>query len=106
PRNSHLAPRDASFCKKSAINSSFTTLLVVVVLFFTGGEALHLFSLAMIIGIAAGTYSSVYIASSFALALGITQDDLMRKDKGKDKSAVEEELIADFLQKEASRGAK
>ncbi len=30
----------------------------------------------------------------------------MRKDKGKDKSAVEEELIADFLQKEASRGAK
>ena len=88
------------------VMTSFTTLLVVVVLFFTGGEALHLFSLAMIIGIAAGTYSSVYIASSFALALGITQEDLMRKDKGKDKSAVEEELIADFLQKEASRGAK
>jgi len=88
------------------VMTSFTTLLVVVVLFFTGGEALHLFALVLIIGIAFGTYSSVYVASSLTLALGITQDDLMRKDKGKDKSAVEEELIADFLQKEASRGAK
>jgi preprotein translocase subunit SecF len=86
------------------VMTSFTTLLVVVVLFFTGGEALHLFSLAMIIGVAAGTYSSVYIASSFALALGITQEDLMRKDKGKNKAAMEEELKAEFLKQEAARG--
>jgi preprotein translocase subunit SecF len=84
--------------------TSFVTLLVVVVLFFTGGEALHLFSLAMIIGIVAGTYSSIYVASSLALGLGITQEDLVRKDKGKDKQSVEEELKADFLRKEQARG--
>jgi preprotein translocase subunit SecF len=84
--------------------TSFVTLLVVIVLFFTGGEALHLFSLAMIIGIAAGTYSSIYVASSLALGLGITQEDLVRKDKGKDKQAVEEDLKADFLKKEQARG--
>lgn len=88
------------------VMTSFTTLLVVVVLFFTGGEALHLFSLVMIIGIVFGTYSSVYVASSFALALGITQDDLIRKDKGKDRSAIDEELKKDFLAKEAARAAK
>ncbi len=84
--------------------TSFVTLLVVIVLFFTGGEALHLFALAMIIGIAAGTYSSIYVASSLALGLGITQEDLVRKDKGKDKQAVEEDLKADFLKKEQARG--
>jgi preprotein translocase subunit SecF len=84
--------------------TSFVTLLVVIVLFFTGGEALHLFSLAMIVGIVAGTYSSIYIASSLALGLGITQEDLVRKDKGKDKKAVEEDLKADFLKKEQARG--
>lgn len=58
----------------------------------------------MIIGIAAGTYSSIYVASSLALGLGITQEDLVRKDKGKDKQAVEEDLKADFLKKEQARG--
>lgn len=84
--------------------TSFVTLLVVIVLFFTGGEALHLFSLAMIIGIVAGTYSSIYVASSLALGLGITQEDLIRKDKGKDKQAVEEDLKAEFLNQEKARG--
>lgn len=88
------------------IMTSFTTLLVVVVLFFTGGEALHLFSLVMIIGIIFGTYSSIYVASSFALALGITQDDLIRKDKGKDRTLIDEELKNEFLKQEAARGAK
>lgn len=85
------------------IMTSFTTLLVVVVLFFTGGEALHMFSLVMILGVIFGTYSSVYVASSFALALGITQDDLIRKDKGKDRSVIDDELKNDFLAKEAAR---
>lgn len=85
--------------------TSFVTLLVVIVLFFTGGEALHLFSLAMIIGIVAGTYSSIYVASSLALALGITQDDLVRKDKGMSRDMVEEDLKAEFLAREKSRGS-
>jgi preprotein translocase subunit SecF len=85
--------------------TSVVTLLVVIVLFFTGGEALHLFSLAMIIGIVAGTYSSIYVASSLALALGITQEDMVRKDKGKSRDAVEEDLKAEFLKKELAKNA-
>jgi len=46
-----------------SINTSLTTLLALVVLFIFGGEATHMFSLALIIGIAAGTYSSIFIGS-------------------------------------------
>ena len=45
------------------INTSLTTLSVVVVLFFFGGEVLHNFSLALILGVLVGTYSSVFVAS-------------------------------------------
>ncbi len=45
------------------INTSLTTLSVVVVLFFFGGEVLHNFSLALILGVIVGTYSSVFVAS-------------------------------------------
>ncbi len=50
--------------------TSFSTLLAVGSIFLFGGEALHGFSLAMLIGIVVGTYSSVYIASPVMLALG------------------------------------
>jgi preprotein translocase subunit SecF len=43
--------------------TSLTTLIVVVVLFLFGGEVLHSFALALIIGIVVGTYSSIFIAS-------------------------------------------
>ncbi len=43
--------------------TSLTTLIVVLVLFFAGGEVLHSFSLALLVGILVGTYSSIYIAS-------------------------------------------
>lgn len=46
-----------------SINTSLTTLLALVVLYFVGGESTQHFSLALIIGIAAGTYSSVFIGS-------------------------------------------
>ncbi len=45
------------------IITSSTTLTVVLVLFFAGGEVLHSFALALLIGILVGTYSSIYIAS-------------------------------------------
>ena len=45
------------------IVTSLTTLLVVLVLFFKGGEVLHSFALALLAGIIVGTYSSIYIAS-------------------------------------------
>ena len=46
-----------------SISTSFTTLLVLFAIFFFGGETLKYFSLALIIGIAAGTYSSIFLAS-------------------------------------------
>ncbi|HKI80904.1 MAG TPA: protein translocase subunit SecF [Pseudodesulfovibrio sp.] len=59
------------------IMTSFTTLLVCIALFVFGGEIIHNFSLALIIGIVVGTYSSIYIASSLALLLGVSKTDLM-----------------------------
>jgi preprotein translocase subunit SecF len=56
--------------------TSVLTLLVVVVLFFMGGELIHGFATALLIGIVVGTYSSIYIASATALALGISRTDL------------------------------
>ena len=50
--------------------TSFTTFVAVGSIFLIGGQALHGFSLAMLIGIVMGTYSSVYIASPVMLALG------------------------------------
>jgi preprotein translocase subunit SecF len=49
--------------------TSFTTLLVVLALFFLGGEVIHDFAFALIAGILVGTYSSIYVASPVMMAL-------------------------------------
>jgi len=49
--------------------TSLTTLLVVLALFFLGGEVIHDFAFALIIGILVGTYSSIYVASPVMLSL-------------------------------------
>ncbi|ULQ46876.1 protein translocase subunit SecF [Flagellatimonas centrodinii] len=54
-----------------------TTLFVLTALFFLGGSAVHGFSIALIVGILVGTYSSVFIASSMVLVLGVTREDLL-----------------------------
>ncbi len=59
------------------IMTSLTTLLVCIALYMFGGEIIHNFSLALIVGIVVGTYSSIYIASSLALLLGVSKADLM-----------------------------
>lgn len=59
------------------IVTGLTTLLVLVALFIFGGEIIHGFSTALIIGILIGTYSSIYIASPVTLALGVSRKDLM-----------------------------
>ena len=61
--------------------TSFTTLLVLLSLFFLGGEAIHAFALALIIGVLVGTYSSIYVATTSALALGISRSDLLLPEK-------------------------
>jgi preprotein translocase subunit SecF len=57
--------------------TSVTTLMVVLAMFFLGGELIHSFSLALIIGILIGTYSSIYVASTSTLALKVTSASLM-----------------------------
>lgn len=52
-----------------SINTSLTTLLALVVLYFVGGEATKLFSLTLIIGVIAGTYSSIFIGSPLLVTL-------------------------------------
>ena len=61
--------------------TSFTTLLVLLSLFFLGGEVIHAFALALIIGVLVGTYSSIYVATTSALALGISRSDMLLPEK-------------------------
>ncbi len=61
--------------------TSLTTLLAVIVLYWFGGPVIHNFALALMIGVIVGTYSSVYVAGSTALQLGINREDLLPKAK-------------------------
>jgi len=63
------------------IVTSLTTLLVLIALFIFGGEVIHGFSLAMIIGVVVGTYSSIYVASSSLLMMGVTREALLPPEK-------------------------
>ena len=63
------------------IVTSLTTLLVLIALFFLGGEIIHGFSLAMIIGVVVGTYSSIYVASSSLIMMGVTREALLPPEK-------------------------
>ena len=53
-----------------SVNTSFTVLLVLIAIYFLGGETTRHFSLALIIGIAAGTYSSIFLASPLLVVWG------------------------------------
>jgi preprotein translocase subunit SecF len=61
--------------------TSLTTLLVLTALFMVGGELIHGFAIALIVGVVVGTYSSMYVASATTLSLGISQTDLMPVEK-------------------------
>ena len=64
------------------INTSLTTFLVLLALFFLGGELIHNFSIALMVGVAIGTYSSMYVAASLMLALKIDRNDLVEVEEG------------------------
>ena len=61
--------------------TSLTTLLVLLSLFVFGGKIINGFALALIIGVVVGTYSSIFVASTAVLALGITKEDMMPVEK-------------------------
>lgn len=71
------------------IVTSVTTILVLLALFFKGGALIHGFATALLMGVFIGTYSSVYIASAVALALGISKEDLMPTEVEKEGEDLE-----------------
>lgn len=57
--------------------TSATTLLVLIALYLFGGELIKGFSVALLIGVTVGTYSSIYVASNVLLAMGISKEDFI-----------------------------
>lgn len=69
--------------------TSFTTVLVLLALFVFGGELIHNFSLALLIGIGVGTYSSIYVAANIMLTMKISKEDLIVIEKeGEDQETL------------------
>lgn len=62
---------------RRTVHTSMTLLLVVVAMLIMGGEGLRWFSVAMFIGVFAGTYSSIYIATAYALWRGLNRQDFI-----------------------------
>jgi len=61
--------------------TSITTLLVLLALYFFGGELIHNFAVALIVGVLIGTYSSIYVAANILLSLDMTREDLLPPEK-------------------------
>lgn len=61
--------------------TSTTTLMVLIALFYFGGEIIHGFAFTLITGVVVGTYSSIYVASTALLTLGVSKYDLMEVEK-------------------------
>ena len=75
------------------IITSLTTLLVLIALFIFGGELIHGFATALLAGVIVGTYSSIYVASSVLVAMGISKEDLAPvKREGDEQEEVYEEV--------------
>lgn len=61
--------------------TSGTTMLVLLALAIVGGEMIHSFALALLVGVGVGTYSSVYVVANLLLTMNIRQEDLMPPEK-------------------------
>lgn len=79
------------------INTSGTTLVVLLALYFLGGEAINNFALALIIGVVVGTYSSVYVSANLLMAMGVSREDLMLPAKEGAADAQEDEEPPEWL---------
>ncbi|WP_461516645.1 protein translocase subunit SecF [Porticoccus sp.] len=65
--------------------TSLTTIFVLIALFVFGGELIHNFSIALIVGIVIGTYSSIYVAANTLLLMGLRREDLLPPEKEGDE---------------------
>ncbi len=74
------------------IITSLTTILVLVALFVFGGELIHGFATALLTGVFVGTYSSIYVASSVLVAMGVSKEDLapVKQEGGQEEEVYEE----------------
>ena len=63
------------------IVTSGTTLIVVLALLILGGELIYGFATALLVGVLIGTYSSIFVAGSTVLAMGVTKEDLIPPEK-------------------------
>ncbi|MFB2762526.1 protein translocase subunit SecF [Marinobacter shengliensis] len=79
------------------INTSGTTLVVLLALYFFGGEAINNFALALIIGVVVGTYSSIYVSANMLMVMGVTREDLMVPAKEGTGEEAEEEQPPEWL---------
>jgi preprotein translocase subunit SecF len=66
------------------IVTSGTTLLVLLALFFLGGEIIHGFALALIVGVLIGTYSTIYVSSTAVVVMGVSRADLIKAPKAEE----------------------
>jgi preprotein translocase subunit SecF len=66
------------------IMTSGLTFIVVLVLFLLGGASIHIFALALMIGVVVGTYSSIYIAGALAVLMGLDRNAFIPKEKETD----------------------
>lgn len=74
---------------RRTIITSLSTIVVVMAMLIYGGDGLHWFSVALMLGLLAGTYSSIYIASNYALSMGLSRSDFVVKIKPE----FEEEIV-------------
>ena len=80
------------------INTSLTTLLVLMALYFLGGEAINNFAITLAIGVIVGTYSSIYVSANLLVALGVTRTDMVVPPKeGIAGEGEEEEAPPEWL---------
>ena len=70
--------------------TSLTTLLVLIALFIFGGEIINAFAFTLIVGVVVGTYSSIYVASTTLLELGVSKFDLLQVEKEGAAASVDE----------------
>ena len=61
--------------------TSITTLLVLVALAVLGGELIHSFAIALIVGVVIGTYSSIYVASNVLMLMNISREDFLEQER-------------------------
>ena len=65
--------------------TSVTTMIVLIALYTLGGEVIHSFAFALIIGVIVGTYSSIFVASTGLLMMKISKDDLVESEEKRDE---------------------